>query len=93
MPQRDLVRGETLTGGVVSLQEPNPPFWFIWSPRGSAPKRKHATLAEAVTEAVRLSEFFPGRHFYVLEMIGFAMVGPNVPTQKQAERAAVSESP
>jgi hypothetical protein len=49
------------------------PFWVVWNPRGGYPKVRHRTLAEAAAEAERLSKEVPGRHFYVLEALGFAM--------------------
>jgi hypothetical protein len=68
-------------------------FWMVWSPRGFYPRRKHPTAASAQQEAERLSQKCPGRHFYVLEVIGFAMQGPELPTQKQRERLAASGVP
>ena len=65
-------------------------FWLIWSPRsGRGPRVVHATLASAEQEATRLSQKYPGRHFYVLEPIGFVMEGDEIPTENQARRAAL----
>lgn len=63
-------------------------FWVVWSPRGGPPRRKHSSESAAITEAQRLSALRPGRHFYVLACRGYAMQGPEVPTEKQAARAA-----
>lgn len=62
-------------------------FWMVWSPRGGMPKRKYPIRDMAETEAHRLSEKFPGRHFYLLEHVGFAMVGENIPTENQQRKA------
>ena len=67
-------------------------FWMVWSPRGGAPKAKHQTLAIADAEAERLSLRFPGRHFYVLEHVGFAMQGPEIPTERQRQRAEAQKA-
>jgi hypothetical protein len=63
-------------------------FWMVWSPRGGRPTAKHLWLDKAVSEAERLSKKYPGRHFYVMEHVGFAMEGPEIPTEGQARRAA-----
>lgn len=44
-------------------------FWMLWSPHGSAPTKKHETLAEAREEAERLMGLHPGRTFYVLQAV------------------------
>lgn len=63
-------------------------FWMIWSPRGKrVPGFRHPTLESAKTEAIRLSEKLPGRHFYIFACLGYAMVGENIPTPRQLERA------
>lgn len=63
-------------------------FWMVWSPRGGSPKYKHSSLESAQVEAKRLSQKFNGRHFYILECVDVAMEGPEIPTEKQAARAA-----
>lgn len=68
-------------------------FWMVFSPRGkSNPKIKHGSLEIALREAERLSQRFPNRHFYIMEMVGWKMVGENSPTSAQAKRAA-TEAP
>lgn len=64
------------------------PFWLVWSPRGNLPKHRHATLQSAVTEAGRLSHLKPGLHFYVCEIVGFAMDGPEANKAVGAKRWA-----
>lgn len=61
-------------------------FWLVWSPRGGKSRRRHRTFEAATAEAQRLAEQNHGRHFYVLEVVYVAMVGPEVPTARQAER-------
>ena len=62
-------------------------FWLVWSPRNKGvPRRRHETLESAVAESARLSEKLPGRHFYILECMGYAMDGPEIPTKAQAKR-------
>ena len=65
-------------------------FWLVWSPRGWIPKKKWPTKDQAEAEATRLSEQLPGRHFYVLEHVGFAMVGPEIPTEYQRRQAEIA---
>jgi len=61
-------------------------FWLVWSPRGRLPSKKHRDREAAMTEALRLSEVHPGRHFYVMEMIGWEMKGSETLTAAQAKR-------
>lgn len=65
-----------------------PKFWMVWSPRGKAPSAKHQSYGRADQEATRLSKKFPGRHFYILEMIGARIEGPEIPNKKEMARAA-----
>ena len=67
-------------------------FWLVWSPRGHVPTKKHQSFEIAEGEADRLAKIRPGRHFYVLECVGFAMEGENQPTKRQAERAAAQKA-
>lgn len=50
-------------------------YWMVWSPHGKKPRRRQPSRDIAVTEATRLATLHPGRHFYVLECVGFVMVG------------------
>lgn len=58
-------------------------FWTVWSPRGGRAKVRHASFEESRDEAARLSAKFPGRHFYVMEMVGYSIVGDETLTRKQ----------
>lgn len=42
-------------------------FYLVWNPEGYSPKKRHATKAEADTEARRLSSLNPDKSFYVLK--------------------------
>lgn len=64
------------------------PFWVVWSPRGGQVRVRHASAERAHEEAVRLANKFHGRHFYVLEMTSFAIVGPETLTKSQQKRQA-----
>ena len=70
-----------------------PKFWCVWSPRGKAPKYRHETLAGAQAEAERLSALHIGRHFYVLEMVSYAITGEPTLTDKQQARLNASLTP
>lgn len=50
--------------------EDDTPFWFVWTPAGSAPTHKHGTLLAAKAEAERLARLNPGLKFHVLEAVG-----------------------
>lgn len=76
----------------MNLKTDKPPFWVIWSPRGLMPRKRHASIESATTEADRLSKSLPGRHFYVLEMKGYAMEGDEQPTKRQQQRAAANQT-
>lgn len=58
-------------------------FWMVWSPRGRGPRHKHQSAESAYEEADRLAKANTGRHFYVLEMMGFALEGEETLTAKQ----------
>lgn len=49
-------------------------FYLVWSPRGDNPRARHATETEAIQEADRLAKKYQGRHFYVLESVGYSKV-------------------
>lgn len=51
-------------------------FYLVWNPRKEFPKKRHATAIEAIAEAERLAEKYPGHHFYVLTDIGHAVIEP-----------------
>ena len=61
-------------------------FWVVWNPRGGPPRCKHASVDSAYAEAVRLSEKYPGRHYYLLKCVGYAMKGEPTLTQGQLAR-------
>lgn len=42
-------------------------FWMVWRDNGHAPTRKHATEAEARSEAERLARVNPGAELHVLQ--------------------------
>ena len=46
--------------------------WMVFhdGPRGHKPKRKHPTIPEAMTEAMRLADKHKGCKFIVVEVIG-----------------------
>jgi hypothetical protein len=62
-------------------------FWLVWNPRSGAPSYKHASFEQAQSEAVRLSEKYTGRHYYVLQCLGYAMTGQPTLTPGQLARA------
>ena len=67
-----------------------PKFWVVWNPRGKRqgyPLVRQESLERAQGEAHRLATKFPGRHFYVLEMVGYAIEGE--PLLNKRERAAL----
>lgn len=49
------------------LPPPETRFWFVWCPTEERPKRRHATLAAAMSEARRLAMVAPGKRFLVYE--------------------------
>lgn len=44
-------------------------FWFVWAPDALRPKRRHASLGDALTEARRLRGIAPERRFIVYKAI------------------------
>lgn len=46
------------------------PFWVVWSERGRAPVVKHACMADAEAEAMRLALLHAGESFHVLALEG-----------------------
>ena len=51
-------------------------YWYVFNPRGFAPRYKHATVKSAIEESRRLAELHVGQRFEVLSCIGFSMVEP-----------------
>lgn len=47
-------------------------FWVVWSPQSGPPTVRHASLAMATNEAMRLAQQHPGNEFVVLEAVGVA---------------------
>jgi len=46
------------------------PFWMVWKNMRKLPRFRHATEADAWTEARRLSLLFPNKKFYVVRVEG-----------------------
>ena len=67
------------------------PFWMVWSPRGGPPRRRHSALADAQAEATRLSARFHGRHFYVLQMVDYRIVGEPTLTERQIQELTAKQ--
>lgn len=44
-------------------------FFMVWTKRGWAPRKQHATRAAAEAEAARLAGLHPGQKFIVLEAV------------------------
>lgn len=66
-------------------------FWLVWSPRGKWhgwPSKKHESVESAQAEALRLAAKFHGRHFYVMEMIGYEIIGEPLSNKKERALAA-----
>jgi hypothetical protein len=60
-------------------------YWVVWSPRSRRPPYfRHTSLDSAAAEAERLAALNPGRHFYVLQCVGFVMNGDEVGTRSAA---------
>ena len=60
---------------VAEYREPlagSPPHFYVFNPEAGKPTFKHATLAEAEQEALRLASANPGRRFEILECRGIA---------------------
>ncbi len=75
------------------MLKPETVFWMVWSPRGGLPVVRHVSLAKAAAEALRLAEKHHGRHFYVLEEAGYAMVGAPTLTAKQLAKKKARKKP
>ena len=52
-------------------------FFMVWAEGGNIPVVKHKTEKNAVSEAARLSEKFPGIIFYVLESVKMKYLARN----------------
>lgn len=63
-------------------------FWLVWSPRSGRPRIKHWFRDAAEREAKRLAAKYEGRHFYVLEMIGYEIVGDPLLNKREMRRMA-----
>jgi hypothetical protein len=46
---------------------PREKFWFVWKVDGMAPRKRHATLKAAQTEAARLRRIAPEAEFLAYE--------------------------
>lgn len=60
---------------VAEYPEPlagSPPHFYVFNPEAGKPTVKHATLAEAEQEALRLASLNPGHCFEILECRGIA---------------------
>lgn len=46
---------------------PDETFWILWNPANRRPAKRHATLAEALTEQARLQAENPGQEFWAYQ--------------------------
>lgn len=61
-------------------------FWLVYSPRSKTPPRvRHNSFLSAETEAGRLAKLNPGRHFYMLEMVGYMIHGEGTVTAREMQ--------
>jgi hypothetical protein len=44
-------------------------FWFVWCPTEQRPKRQHASLENALTEARRLRQLAPEKEFLIYKAV------------------------
>lgn len=58
-------RSRSVPGRFESPREAR--FWFVWCPTEQRPKRRHASLTAAISEARRLAMLAPEKQFLVYE--------------------------
>lgn len=61
------------------------PFYILWNPKGRTPPRvEFITLDEAERAAKTMARVHPGQEFYVMQMVGKAVLPQQEPTYVKA---------